>query len=71
MKRDELRWTPSKPVCEGGLSGFVSVSLDEIKPAVILVLFGYGLSILILGFEVLSRNMRCKYQKKTNVRYFY
>ncbi|XP_055300052.1 glutamate receptor ionotropic, kainate 2-like [Sitodiplosis mosellana] len=71
MKRDELRWIPTKPDCKGGLSGFVTVGLNEIKPAVILMLFGYGLSLLVLGVEILFRNMRCKNQKKPNTPFSY
>lgn len=32
MKRDELRWIPKKPNCEGGLRGFATVSLNDTKP---------------------------------------
>lgn len=71
MKRDELRWIPKKPDCEGGRRGFMTVGLSEIKPAVILLLVGYGLSILIFSTEFLLRKIdeRCKIQKKPNVRY--
>ena len=71
MKRDELRWIPPKPDCEGGSSGFVTVGLNEIKPAVFLMLLGYGLSILILGIEILFRHICCKSQKKPNTRFFH
>lgn len=53
MKREELRWLPQKPDCEGGLGDFKSVGLVDIKPAAQLLIFGYGLSILFLGVEIL------------------
>lgn len=55
MNREEVRWVPQKPDCDGGLLGFKTVGLNEVKPAVNLLLFGYVSSILILGFEILSR----------------
>lgn len=53
MKREEIRWIPKKPDCEGSRRGFNSVGLTEVKPAVYLLLFGYGLSIALLISEIL------------------
>lgn len=70
MKRDELKWIPKKPDCEGGRRGFQTVGLNEIKPAAILLLIGYGVSVLFLGAEALQRAfLRCKVEKKRKVRF--
>lgn len=69
MKRDELRWIPKKPNCDGGSRGFVTVGLSEIKPAIILLALGYALSVLMLGMEILlsQLNAQCKKPKQFNV----
>lgn len=51
IKRDEIRWIPKKPHCEGDQTGLISVGVREIKPAVYLLLIGYGASILIYVTE--------------------
>lgn len=50
IKREELRWVPKKPNCEGG-QGFISVGMNEIKPALYLLITGYGISISIIIAE--------------------
>lgn len=74
MRRDEIRWIPKKPDCEGR-RGFVSVGLKEIKPAAFLLLIGYGLSILICVTERLYRKsydqclkFRARKMARTNMR---
>lgn len=62
MKRDELRWIPKKPDCEGG-RGFMTVGLQEVKPAVVFLLIGYGLSVLIIAAENLLRILNARYKK--------
>lgn len=71
MKRDELRWIPKKPNCNGGSRGFVTVGLSEIKPAIILLALGYALCVLMLGIEILlsKLNAQCKMPKKFNIQY--
>lgn len=65
MKRDELRWIPKKPDCEGGRRGFITVGLRDTKPAAILLLIGYGLSVIILFAEIFYRKFQtyCTNQK--------
>lgn len=57
MKREEIRWFPSKPKCDAGSRGFVTVGLQEIKPAVFLLLSGYGLSIIVFIVERILRKL--------------
>lgn len=66
MKRDELRWIPKKPGCEGGRRGFITVGLGEVKPATFLLFIGYGLSMLFFVAEILFSNsyIHCKNQDK-------
>lgn len=70
MKRDEIRWIPKKPDCEGGRRGFITVGLREIKPAVFLLLIGYGSSVLIFVIEIMYRKSydRCTNPKKHRIR---
>lgn len=70
MKRDEIKWIPKKPDCEGGRRGFMTVGLNEIKPAAFLLLMGYGVSILFLGAEIIQKLLvRNQIQKKPKIRY--
>lgn len=57
IRREEVRWVPKKPKCEGG-QGFKTVGLSEVKPAIILLLIGYGLSVGIAITEFLYRIIR-------------
>lgn len=52
MKRDELRWIPKKPDCEGGGRGFLTVGLGDTKPAAFLLLIGYLSSVIIFFVEI-------------------
>lgn len=70
MKRDETKWIPKKPDCEGGRRGFMTVGLNEIKPAVILLVIGYAVAVLFLGAEVIQNFLlRRKLKKKTKIRF--
>ncbi|XP_031622981.1 uncharacterized protein LOC116340566 [Contarinia nasturtii] len=66
MKRDELRWIPKKPNCEGGRRDFVSVGLSEIKPAIIMLLMAYVISAFLSIIEVIFHQLQtqCKQSKK-------
>lgn len=58
MKRDELRWIPKKPDCEGGGRGFMTVGLGDTKPAAFLLLIGYASSVIIFFVEILYRKFQ-------------
>lgn len=71
MKRDELRWIPKKPDCEGGGRGFLTVGLGDTKPAALLLLIGYASSVIIFFIEISYRKFqsRCvKAQNDENIR---
>lgn len=55
------RWYPRKPPCEGGI-GFNSIGLTEVRPALMLLLFGFGAASVVLLLEILHTFL----QKKCN-----
>lgn len=71
MKRDELRWIPNKPDCEGGLRGFITVGLMDTKPAGLLLLIGYVSSVIILLAEIFIRKIHHinRYKTQTDGRF--
>lgn len=52
MNRLKRRWFPKKPICEGGARGFMTVGLQEVKPALYLLLIGNALSVLLMLVEM-------------------
>lgn len=63
MKREEIRWVPRKPNCEGG-HGFVSVGITEIKPALMLLLGGYMIAVIMIVIEILNKKIQLQIVKK-------
>lgn len=57
------RWFPRKPPCEGSL-GFNSIGLTEVRPALLLLLFGFVATISVLLIEILYNKFQKKHQKK-------
>lgn len=57
MNREELKWFPQKPKCEGGVGGFVSIGLTECRYA--LAIFGFGclLATFVLCLELFLKNI--------------
>lgn len=53
MKREEIRWIPKKPECVSGHTSFITVDLNVIEPAIILLLVGYALAVAIILLELL------------------
>lgn len=62
MNKQKRRWFPKKPACESGARDFMTVGLQEIKPALYLLIFGTFLSFIVMlveiGFDRISK--RCK-----------
>lgn len=52
LDRIHRRWLPRKPPCEGGI-GFNSIGLTEVRPALMLLLFGFGAAFVVLLLELL------------------
>lgn len=57
MNREERKWFPQKPKCEGGVSGFVSIGLTECRYA--LAMFGFG---ILAGFIMFS--LECVFKNR-------
>lgn len=56
MNREERKWFPQKPKCEGGVGGFVSIGITECRYA--FAMFGFG---LIFALAVLCVELTIKY----------
>lgn len=55
MNREEIRWVPKKPECDKTQRGFHTVGLTEIRPALMLLLFGYAIAVAIAVVEIVHR----------------
>lgn len=64
MKRDEHRWNPKKPDCEGGRRDFITVGLNEIRPIAVLLILSYALCLSLLVAEIFVNiiSTRCNEQ---------
>lgn len=52
MNKYKRRWFPKKPICEGGARGFLTVGLQEVKPALFLLLYGSAMSLGLMFIEI-------------------
>ncbi|XP_055902992.1 uncharacterized protein LOC129939137 [Eupeodes corollae] len=57
MNREELKWFPQKPKCEGSVGGFVSIGLTECRYAFALFGYGFGLAVSMLFVEILMKKL--------------
>lgn len=64
MNRAKRRWFPKKPLCEGGTRGFLIVGIAEVKPALLFLLMGMGVSIAILLVECVFKVLSDRCMKK-------
>lgn len=66
MNRSKRRWFPRKPLCEGGARGFKTVGIDEIKPAVFMLLFGFAAALGLMLAEIAFANRQniIRYRKR-------
>lgn len=62
MKREEIRWIPKKPECTSGQATFITVDIKVIEPAIVLLLVGYGLSIVMIFVERAYYKFRNRFQ---------
>lgn len=56
MNKYKRRWFPKKPDCDSGVRGFLTVGLQEVKPALVLLCIGNGLAFALLVMEMLIHN---------------
>ncbi|XP_004530615.1 uncharacterized protein LOC101453881 [Ceratitis capitata] len=71
MNREELKWFPQKPKCEGGVGGFVSIGITECRYA--LGIFGFGILLSAFCFVLeltvkYARNIAKKIQRNKQQR---
>lgn len=59
IKRDENRWVPKKPKCDG-VAEFSSVGFVEIKPAIEMLLIGYSIAIFVVSIEFFARFLKIR-----------
>lgn len=52
MNRAKRRWFPKKPICEGGSREFLTVGLQEVRPALMLLSLSMGLSLTLMILEL-------------------
>lgn len=64
MSKQIRRWFPKKPICEGGARGFTTVGLQEVKPALYLLLIGTGLSVVLMFIEIAMHKVLTRQKKK-------
>lgn len=65
IKRDENRWVPKKPKCDG-VAEFSSVGFAEIKPAVQILLIGYAIAIAVVVTELFARFLKVRIYLQTD-----
>lgn len=64
MNKYKRRWFPTKPICEGGARGFTIVGLQEVKPALFLLLYGNLFAFILMCLEILIRKTLIWYKDK-------
>lgn len=63
MNKQKRRWFPKKPICEGGARGFTTVGIQEVKPALYLLVFGTLFSILLMFVELFAHRAEIWWHK--------
>lgn len=58
MNRVKRRWLLKKPVCEGGNRDVRVVGLQEVRPALILLMIGYSAAMFLLLFEFIKNRIQ-------------
>lgn len=64
IAREKRRWLPNKPICEGGIQEVRTVGIQEIKPALYLLLFGFVASFAILLIECAWNKLSMRLSRK-------
>lgn len=54
IKREEIRWIPTKPGCTSSNWGFIQVDMKVVEPAITLLLLGYVLAVSVAIIERIS-----------------
>ncbi|KAH8419544.1 hypothetical protein KR222_005057, partial [Zaprionus bogoriensis] len=62
VNREERKWIPQKPKCEGGVGGFVSIGLTECRYAFGIFGCGAALSFALFLVEVICKHSKAIYR---------
>lgn len=63
MNKYKRRWFPRKPICDAGSRGFQTVGLQEVKPALLFLGIGTGISLFIMIAEFLYYSIANRMRK--------
>lgn len=67
MNRSKRRWFPKKPICDGGTRGFTIVGLQEVKPALFLLLYGTLLAFVLMYMEIATQRAMVWYNDRFDI----
>lgn len=67
MNKFKRKWFPKKPICDGGVRDFRTVGLQEIKPALFLLLIGTAVSLILMLIEVCMHMVMQRLHRRTKV----
>lgn len=56
-QRENLRYYLTKPKCSGGGASFVSANLVDTGPAIIILLWGFGITLTIFVVELIVKHL--------------
>lgn len=63
MNKYKRKWFPRKPICDAGSRGFQTVGLQEVKPALLYLGIGTGISFFIMIGEILYYSIANRMRK--------
>lgn len=63
MNKYKRKWFPKKPICDAGSREFQTVGLQEVKPALLFLGIGTGISLFMMIGEILYRSIANRMRK--------
>lgn len=60
QERENIKYYTKKPQCAGTGGKFISVSIIDVEPAIVLLCWGFGISFAVF---VIERSIKTLYQK--------
>lgn len=64
MNRYKRKWFPKKPICDAGSRGFQTVGLQEVRPALLFLGIGTGISLFVMIGEILYHSIADRMHSK-------
>lgn len=59
QNRENIRYYTTKPQCSGTGGKFISVSIIDVQPAILLLCWGFGLAGAAFLFEMAIKRVKC------------